>query len=404
MRAKKVRTLPRLYDAALVRHQRTYRQMAFVSGPRQVGKTTTCRAHTSAYLSWDDDRDRRLILRGASSVAESLGLDVLRERPLSCCFDELHKSPRWKNFLKGLFDTWGDRGRFVVTGSSRLDVFRRAGDSLMGRYLLYRMHPLSVAELLHTTLPTGPVRRPRRLGDPAWTALLEHGGYPEPFVKREPAFSRRWRRLRSAQLLREEVRDLTRIHELAQLEHLGLLLAERSAATLVLSGLANEVKVSVDTVRRWVDALSALHWGFLVRPWFRNVAKALRKEPKWYLRDWSGCADAGARAETLVACHLLKAVEGWEDLGLGDFELRYLRDRDKHEVDFLVVRDRKPWFLVEVKLADTTLSPALARFQRQVGAAHAFQVVLELPYVDADCFSHHQPVVVPARTLLSQLL
>jgi len=185
---------------------------------------------------------------------------------------------------------------------------------------------------------------------------------------------------------------------------MGLLLAERSAATLVLSGLANEVQISVDTVRRWVDTLTALHWGFLVRPWFRNVAKSLRKEPKWYLRDWSACEDPGARAETLVACHLLKAVEGWEDLGLGDFELCYLRDKDKHEVDFVVVRDRKPWFLVEVKLADTVVSPALARFQRQVGAAHAFQVVLELPYVDADCFSQHGPVAVPALTFLSQLL
>jgi hypothetical protein len=404
MSQKKVRTLPRLYDAVLARHERSYRQMAFVSGPRQVGKTTTCRAHTSAYLSWDDDRDKRLILRGPSAVAGALGLDVLRKQPLGCCFDELHKSPRWKNFLKGLFDGWGERGRFVVTGSSRLDVFRRAGDSLMGRYLLYRMHPLSVAELLDPTIPKRPIRGPRRLADAAWRALLEHGGYPEPFVRREPAFSRHWRRLRSGQLLREEVRDLTRIHELAQLEHMGLLLAERSAATLVLSGLANEVQVSVDTVRRWVDTLAALHWGFLVRPWFRNVAKALRKEPKWYLRDWSACADPGARAETLVACHLLKAVEGWEDLGLGNFELRYLRDKDKREVDFVVVRDRKPWFLVEVKLADTAVSPALARFQRQVGAAHAFQVVLELPYVDADCFSQHEPVVVPALTFLSQLL
>lgn len=404
MSKKKVRTLPRFYDAVLARHVRSYRQMAFVSGPRQVGKTTTCRAHTSAYLSWDDDRDKRLILRGPSAVAGALGLDVLRKRPLGCCFDELHKSPRWKNFLKGLFDGWGERGRFVVTGSSRLDVFRRAGDSLMGRYLLYRMHPLSVAELLDTTIPERPIRGPRRLADAAWRALLEHGGYPEPFVRREPAFSRNWRRLRSAQLLREEVRDLTRIHELAQLEHMGLLLAERSAATLVLSGLANEVQISVDTVRRWVDTLTALHWGFLVRPWFRNVAKSLRKEPKWYLRDWSACEDPGARAETLVACHLLKAVEGWEDLGLGDFELRYLRDKDKHEVDFVVVRDRKPWFLVEVKLADTAVSPALRRFQRQVGAAHAFQVVLELPYVDADCFSQREPVVVPALTFLSQLL
>ena len=153
-----------------------------------------------------------------------------------------------------------------------------------------------------------------------------------------------------------------------------------------------------------MDALSALHWGFVVRPWFRNVAKALRKEPKWYLRDWSACDDPGARAETLVACHLLKAVEGWVDLGLGDFELRYLRDKEKHEVDFLVVRDAQAVVPGRGEARGHDALAGAGAFQRQVGAAHAFQVVLELPYVDADCFARHEPVVVPARTFLSQLL
>jgi predicted AAA+ superfamily ATPase len=206
-------------------------------------------------------------------------------------------------------------------------------------------------------------------------------------------------------MLRGDVRDLTRIQELGQIEHLGRLLAERSGRALVLSNVAGDVQVSVDTARRWVAALCGLHWGFLVRPWWRNVTKALRKEPKWYLRDWSACEDVGARAETFVACHLLKAVEGWHDLGLGRFELRYLRDKHKREVDLLIVRDRQPWVLVEVKQSERTLSPALAHFQRQTGAPHAFQVVLDLPYVDADCFARAgAPVVVPARTLLSQLL
>jgi len=140
-----------------------------------------------------------------------------------------------------------------------------------------------------------------------------------------------------------------------------------------------------------------------VRPWFANVAKALRKEPKWFLRDWSGVADEGARAETLVACHLLKAAETWTDLGFGDFELRYLRDKQKREVDFLMVRDRKPWFLVEAKLSDTVLSPSLGHFQAQIDAPHAFQAVMNLPYEPADCFKVRRPTVVPAQTLLSQL-
>ena len=147
-----------------------------------------------------------------------------------------------------------------------------------------------------------------------------------------------------------------------------------------------------------------MHCGFIVRPWFKSVPRLSGKKPKWFLRDWSGLADDGARAETFVACHLLKAVEGWTDLGFGDFELRYLRDKQKREVDFLVVRDRKPWFLVEVKMSETSLSPSLAYFQGQTKAAYTFQVVMNLPYQPVNCFSFHRSVIVPAKTLLSQLL
>lgn len=159
-----------------------------------------------------------------------------------------------------------------------------------------------------------------------------------------------------------------------------------------------------DQVRRHRKMVrTVLRYGFLVWPWFVNVAKALRKEPKWFLRDWSGLADEGARAETVVACHLLKAVETWTDQGLGNFELRYLRDKEKREVDFLVVRDEKPWFLVEAKVSDTVLSPSLRHFQDQIQAPHAFQVVRDLEFVQADPFLRERPTVVPARTLLSML-
>jgi predicted AAA+ superfamily ATPase len=210
--------------------------------------------------------------------------------------------------------------------------------------------------------------------------------------------------LRQEQLSREDLRELVHVNDLGTMETLMQLLAERSAQQLVYSSLAREIQVSVDTIKRWVDLLARLHYGFVVRPWFTNVAKALRKEPKWFQRDWSGLADDGARAETMVACHLLKAVEGWTDLGFGDFELRYLRDKQKREVDFLVVRDRKPWFLVEVKISESSPSPSLAYFQGQTRAAHAFQVVMNLAFQEADCFRVPRPVVVPARTFLSQLL
>ena len=394
----------RLYDTLLKEHFASNRQMAFVSGPRQVGKTTTCRLEGTDYLNWDNSDDRRLILRGPAAVAQQLRLDQLRTPLPIAVFDELHKHFKWKSFLKGFFDVYAERVHLIVTGSSRLDVFRRGGDSLMGRYFLYRMHPFSVAECLRVTAPTTPIVPPLPLPESEWDALWEHGGFPEPFLRREASFSLRWRALRHDQLMREDVREIAQVQDLGALEHMSLLLAERSAQQLIFSNLAQAVGITNDTVRRWVDLLERLHFGFRLKPWFANVAKALRKEPKWFQRDWSGIEDPGARAETLVACHLLKAVEGWTDLGLGRFELRYLRDKLKREVDFLVVRNRKPWLLVEVKLRDTTLSDSLRYFQSITRAAHAFQVVMELPYVDVDCFSRSDPTIVPARTLLSQLL
>jgi predicted AAA+ superfamily ATPase len=274
----------------------------------------------------------------------------------------------------------------------------------MGRYFLYHMHPLSLAELRRSAETPELHRPPGEIPKREFEALWEHGGYPEPFVKRDVRFSNRWRRLRQQQLLREDVRDLTRVQELGQIEVLGALLASRSAGQIVYSNLAREVKVSVDTMRRWLEVLCSLHWGFLVRPWYRNVESALRKEPKWFLRDWSGVRDPGARAETFVACHLLKAAENWTDLGLGQFELRYLRDKQKREVDFVMVRDDEPWFLVEVKASQQELAPALSHFQAQTRAALAFQVTLDLAYADADCFARKKPVLVPARTFLSQLV
>ena len=395
---------PRVYDAMLEDHLQRHRQMALVSGPRQVGKTTTCRALADTYLNWDNSDDRRRLLRGPAALAADLGLDRLRRRPPVAVLAELHKHTKWKQLLKGFFDTYGSKARLIVTGSSRLDVFRRGGDSLMGRYLLYRMHPWSVAESLRTRLPAQEVHPPADVSSADWDALWEHGGFPEPYLRRDSRFTRRWRSLRQGQLAREDLRDVTQVQDLRTMETLMQILAERSAQQLVYSNVAQEIGVAVDTVRRWGDLLERLHYGFLVRPWFVNVAKALRKEPKWFLRDWSGVADEGAKAETFVACHLLKAVEGWTDLGFGDFELRYLRDKQKREVDFLVVRDRKPWFLAEAKLSDTGLVPSLAHFQAQTKASHAFQLVVNLPFEPVDCFSVRQPVLVPAKTLLSQLL
>ena len=400
-------SVPRIYDSLLAEHLADHRQMAFVSGPRQVGKTTTCRQRADACFNWDDIEDRELILAGPRILVEKLGLDRLSGTVPVVLFDELHKFPRWKQFLKGFFDAHADRVRIAVTGSARLDVYRRGGDSLMGRYFPYRMHPFSVAETITQELPdtTRITRAPRPVEAGDFDALWHHGGYPEPFLKRDARFSRRWQSLRFGQLVREDVRDLTRVQQLDQLEIMVRLLADRSARQLVYGTLARQVRVAVDTVRRWIAALCDLHLGFVVRPWFKNISRSLRKEPKWYLRDWASIEDVGQRAETFVACHLLKAVEGWNDMGLGVFELGYLRDKEKREVDFLVARDGEPWFLVETKYRDESMSRSLRHYQDRIGAPFAFQVTVDAGYVDEDCFSRPgAPLIVPARTFLSQLL
>lgn len=400
-------TRRRIYDAMLVDHLADNRQMAFVSGPRQVGKTTTCRKQADACINWDNVDDRELILAGPARLVDRFGLNRLSAAVPVTLFDELHKYPRWKQFLKGFFDAYAEQVRIVVTGSSRMDVYRRGGDSLMGRYFCYRMHPFSVAETITQAFPgtSRIVRPPRKVKAGDFDALWSHGGYPEPFLKRDPRFSRRWQSLRQEQLVREDIREMTQIQQVDQLRLLIKLLADRSGHQLVYDNLARQVRVSIDTIRRWIDALCHLHLGFLIRPWFKNVSRSLRKEPRWFLGDWAAIEDVGERAETFVACHLLKAVDGWNDVGLGRFELGYLRDKERREVDFLVARDGKPWFLAEVKYSEATISPALRFYQDRLKVPFAFQLIIDADYVDADCFARPgSPIVVPARTLLSQLL
>jgi predicted AAA+ superfamily ATPase len=233
--------------------------------------------------------------------------------------------------------------------------------------------------------------------------LSRFGGFPEPLAKGEESFARQWRDLRQQQLLREDLRDLTRIREVALVEQLLHLLDLRSATALNLSHLAQDLGVNAVSVKQWLQVLLMLHQGFLLKPWTRKVSRSLTREPKWYSRDWSGVLDPGQRFETLVACHLLKAVDLWNDLGRGRFELHYIRNREHQEVDFLVTKDLKPWLLVEAKVSDTTLNPSLSRFHLQLGTEHALQVVGKLPWTGQDAFALRKPSLISAQDLLGQL-
>jgi len=395
----------RFYETVIRDHLAENRQMVFLSGPRQCGKTTVAEGVADAYLNWDDADVRAAVLAGQRETAARFALDGLDGRRRTVAFDELHKYPRWKAFLKGFFDLYGGRTGIVATGSAKMNVYKRGGDSLMGRYFSYRMHPLSVAELLDASLPPETlVRPPRALPEEEWRALLEFGGFPEPFLRRNRRFSLRWADLRMEQLMLEDVRTLTQVHELAQVRALAEILSRRSGEQLVFSSLASDLAADPKSAKKWTEVLEYLYFGFEIRPWTRNVPDSLRKTAKWYLRDWSLVEEPGKRHETMAACHLLKAVEAWTDLGFGRFALWYVRDKQKREVDFLVSRNDRPWFLVEVKTSETRPSPALEHFRARLGAEHAFQVVFAAPYVEADCFARADAVAVPARTFFSQLV
>lgn len=404
--------MKRIYIPPIQQHLRQFRQMVFLSGPRQVGKTTLSKTCLDPgvpvqYLNWDNLDDRALILKGIDEIYAQFQPAVLKDSSALpvIIFDEIHKHRQWKTLLKGYYDTIHEKCKIIVTGSARLNIFRRGGDSMMGRYFLYRVHPLSVAEIIGREDFSQEIGRPSQIDPQAWQNLLTYGGFPEPYLQAQASFFERWSRLKQEQAFQEDLRELTQIHEVGRLELLAQLLSLQIGSTTKYSELAKKVRVSEPTVRKWMDVLQNLYYCFSIPPWSKNVSRSLLKEPKIYLWDWSQVTDKGARLENLVACHLHKAVNFWTDIGLGSYGLYYLRDKEQREVDFLITKNQKPWIMIEVKAAEQgRLNPNLHHFNKQLQVPHAFQAVESLPYVDKDCFSLGQPMVVPLLTLLSQLV
>ena len=400
----------RTYEILLENHLKEHRQMIFLSGPKQVGKTTTSleasfESSLHYYFNWDNEDHRATIIEGPQAVAKKAYLDNLLESLPVIIFDEIHKYRYWKRFLKGFFDTYEKKCRIIVTGSARLDVYKRGGDSLMGRYFLYRLHPLSIREILDPKLPDQEIQLPKLIKQVDYEALLSYGGFPEPYIKRSKAFFNQWKRLRTEQLFHEDLRDLSHVQDIGQIQLLAEMLQEEASHALNHSALAAKIKVSTPTLLRWMELLKNLYFCFTIQPWSKNLTRSLLKEPKIYLWNWALIDDHGAKLENFVASHLYKAVQFWTDRGFGDYGLYYLRDKDKREVDFLVTKNRKPWFLVESKASGSKgISKWLYYYQEKLSVPHAFQIGFDLPFVDRNCFEINQPVIVPATTFLSQLI
>jgi predicted AAA+ superfamily ATPase len=362
----------------------TDHKMALVSGPRQCGKTTFAKMllkdrKSGAYFNWDNLAFRRLWTK------EPLGIipHDTTQIPL-IVLDEIHKDRRWKRNLKGVYDTIDKPCDILVTGSARLNVYKKGSDSLLGRYFHFRLHPFSLSELsghapnLPDTLIPCLFDRSKRTQS-IWRKTLEdflnYGPFPEPLLNQNIKKVRAWRRQRHDLIIREDLRDISRIPELARIEMLASLLPERVGSPFSVSSLVEYLEVSHVTIRKWIEYLKELYFLFEVKPWQKRIPRSLKKEGKIYLWDYGEVDNPAARFENLVACHLLKACDYWNDSGEGDFRLNYLRNKEKQEIDFLIVRDGRPWLPVEVKLSDTQPSQNWSNFLPPTGCKFALQIV-----------------------------
>jgi predicted AAA+ superfamily ATPase len=326
--------------------------MVLLAGPRQVGKTTVARrlpGGVAGYLNWHVPEDREQILA--------------RELPTSplWVFDELHKYRRWRNYLKGLFDSRDAAQQILVTGSGRLDAYRFGGDSLQGRYHFWRLHPLSVAELGLATAAD-------------LQALLTLGGFPEPFLSSSEIDARRWSREYRTRLVREDVVDLERVSDLGSLELLMTRLPDLVGWLLSINAVREDLQVSHQTASAWLEVLERLYAVFRVPPFGSPKVRAIKKAQKLYLFDWSLVPEAGARFENLVAAHLLKWVHFQQDALGRDLDLRYFRDTDGREVDFVVVDRRTPILAVECRLDDSEVSAGLHYLRAKFPTMEGWQI------------------------------
>jgi len=340
------------------------RKMVLLTGPRQVGKTTLCRHlmerfQPAQYLNWDIAGDRAILQRHSWNPHSRL-----------LAMDEVHKMPDWKNWLKGVVDSRKPGQALLVTGSARMETWRQSGDSLAGRYLAFRLHPISVREWCEQqgNTPSEALER-----------LMLRGGFPEPCLAENPVDAHRWRQQYFTDLIREDVVEFSRLHEINTMRLFVELLRERVGSPLSLASIARDLAVSPSTLKRYLDILQALYIVFTVHPWHRNIARAILQTPKVYFFD-TGLVrgDDGMRLENAVAAMLLKHVHFEQDANGKSTGLHYIRTKDGTEVDFALSEDERLTHLIECKLADNTVHRALAGFAGKFPEAEAIQLVRDL--------------------------
>lgn len=336
------------------------RKMVFIGGPRQVGKTTLAQSimnrkdfAPAIYLNFDNP-DHRLVI-GRRSWPKNQKLII---------FDELHKLKKWKSWIKGIYDVEKSHTKFLVTGSARLDVYRRGGDSLQGRYHYWRLHPFTLDECPNALT-----------ADECYKRLMSVGGFPEPFFLNDEIEAARWRRDRYERLIKEDIRDLASVKDLQTLALFAEILKERVQSTISLANIASDLEISPVTAKNWLGVLESMYYLFVLRPFSHKLNRSILKQPKVYFYDNAELQSEGAKLENLVATHLLKRVHFLQDAYGRNVQLTFIRDKEKKEVDFAIVEGNIVKELYEVKYADETLDDSLVYYTQKLKPLAAYQVV-----------------------------
>ncbi len=338
------------------------KKIILLTGPRQTGKTTLSKMlkNDFDYFSFDNPEDRLLLSEKSWSRSKELVI-----------FDELHKMKNWKSWLKGIYDTEGVSPPLMVTGSARLDTYRKVGDSLAGRYFQFRMHPLDLKEIITFLSVDNP--------EEALDSLLEIGGFPEPFLNGSKRFYNRWKKTHLDIILKQDLIDLENVQQIIQIETLIQLLKKRVGSPVSYNSLARDLQCADKTVKRWLTILENMYVIFSVTPFHRNIARSILKAPKFYFYDTGQViGDSGVKLENAVACALQKEIHFQEDCNGESLKLYYLRNKDGKEIDFCVAKEEEPFLLIEVKWSDDRQSPNFRLFGRYFPQAQKVQIVKEL--------------------------
>lgn len=406
--------IQRVYQTVIHHHLENYGdKIILLAGPRQVGKTTLGHMclesdkYRKKYLSWDEKKDQEKIMNGLSTIDDTISYDISdQDKYTVYYFDEIHKYPKWKDLLRSWHAKLKSNDRIIVTGSARMEEYKKGGESLKGLSFLYHVFPLTVAEIIRSDPDLRDINPPKEIDNEKWNALLQFGGFPDPYLKSDILFYNCWSKDKDHLLIYDDIRDHEKSVTIKKIEKLANSIRDRVKNTTNYTTLASYLNVKEMEIKNWISKLESHYYCFSIQRWSKKSDAKSTKNPKIYLWDWSELTDKGARYENIVAVHLKKAIYFWNDNG-GNYDLYYLEDeRNNKNVDFLILKNSHPWLMLEIKSSNKKgVSEDLKHFKDYMKTVpHVLQVVGDMTYQDLNCFELKKIISVPMKTFLSQLV